>query len=214
VLLAPDGRVLTYPKPLTISRHTVRAVNTPLLSRLERFCLLFQSRLHSRSGRQFAFLLSKTRIPVATVNAIVQALIPPPKYHVDRLVPKAELKSEARLAGLIVIERGGEDHVRLDEEEALDILMNNCEDAYGFPPYPTIAPFLYNGNGNGHGRNLRSEERAIVASALSQLPVTLLRSATMDWWKRVPAVVDRTLGAETLRGAPPTLAPALPLAFE
>ena len=38
-LVAPDGRVLTYPKPLTISRHTVSAVRTPLLSRRERLTL-------------------------------------------------------------------------------------------------------------------------------------------------------------------------------
>ena len=49
-LVTPEGRVLTYPKPLTISRHTLRAVKTPLLSRRERMGLVFQSRLHSRSG--------------------------------------------------------------------------------------------------------------------------------------------------------------------
>ena len=35
-IVCPDGRVLAYPKPLTISRHTVHAVKTPLLSRRER----------------------------------------------------------------------------------------------------------------------------------------------------------------------------------
>src|SRR5918999_6356818 len=44
-LLTPDGRVLTYPKPLTISRHTLKAVKRPLLSRRERAGLLVQSRL-------------------------------------------------------------------------------------------------------------------------------------------------------------------------
>src|SRR3712207_5897214 len=34
-LLTADRQVLTYPKPLTISRHTVAAVNTPLLTRRE-----------------------------------------------------------------------------------------------------------------------------------------------------------------------------------
>src|SRR5207253_2032910 len=67
-LLSPDGRVLTYPKPLTISNHTLRAVNTPLLSWTERIFLRCQSRLHSRSGRRFALLLSRTHLPVATIN--------------------------------------------------------------------------------------------------------------------------------------------------
>ena len=53
-IVCPDGRVLAYPKPLTISRHTVHAVQTPLLSWSERVKLIPQSRLHSRTGRRFA----------------------------------------------------------------------------------------------------------------------------------------------------------------
>ena len=49
-IISPDGRVLPYPKPLTISRHTLVAVKTPLLSRKERTGLFFQSRLHSALG--------------------------------------------------------------------------------------------------------------------------------------------------------------------
>ena len=51
-ILCPDGRVLAYPKPLTISRHTLHAVNSPLLSRRERWALIVQSRIHSRTGRR------------------------------------------------------------------------------------------------------------------------------------------------------------------
>ena len=57
--------------------------------------LLYQSRLHSRSGRRLAMVLAKTRLPAATINAIVQLLVPPPKYHVDRLVPDVQLAPEA-----------------------------------------------------------------------------------------------------------------------
>jgi putative flippase GtrA len=45
-LITPDGRVLTYPKPLTISRHTLKAVKKAQLSRRERTGLILQSRLH------------------------------------------------------------------------------------------------------------------------------------------------------------------------
>ena len=100
--------MLTYPKPLTISRHTVKAVKTPLLSRRERIGLIVQSRLHSRSGRRFALILARTHLPAATINAVVQMLVPPPKYHVERLVPGVEVAPEAHLAGMVVIQRGGE----------------------------------------------------------------------------------------------------------
>ncbi len=185
-LVTPDGRVLTYPKPLTISRHTLKAVKTPLLSRRERIGLVVQSRLHSRSGRRFAFILAKTHLPAATINAIVQLLVPPPKYHVERLVPGVDVAVEGRLAGMVVIERGGSGEVVLDEREALATLLSNCEDAYGFPPYASIEGFLRSRNGT----DLRDVEREIVALALGGLPATLLRSETMDWWLRLPGVVN------------------------
>ena len=186
-LVTPDGRVLTYPKPLTISRHTLKAVRTPLLSRRERIGLIVQSRLHSRSGRRFALILARTHLPAATINAIVQMLVPPPKYHVERLVPDVEVAPEAQLAGMVVIERGGEGTAVLDERAALETLMRNCEDAYGFPPYAAIEESLRRRNGT----DLKNVERAIVASALSGLPAALMRSETMDWWQRVPEVVGR-----------------------
>ena len=187
-LVSPEGRVFTYPKPLTISRHTLVAVNTPLLSRSERAALLIQSRLHSKSGRRFGLFLTRTGLPMATTNAVVQFLVPPPKYPVQRLVPGVKLANEARLAGLIVIERGEDGEIRLSDQEALDTLMANSEDSYGFPPYESIKEFLY---GSEQG-DLRPLERATVASALMGKPATLLRSSTRDWWRSMPALVQGT----------------------
>jgi dolichol-phosphate mannosyltransferase len=203
-LVSPEGRVLAYPKPLTISRHTLRAVRTPLLSRRERVGLLVQSRLHSRSGRRFALILAGTHLPAATINALVQMVVPPPKYHVERLVPDVEIAPEARLAGMVVIERGGEGAVALERREALDTLMRNCEDAYGFPPYAAIEGPLRSRNGT----DLREVERTIVAGALRDVPAMAMRSETMDWWRRLPEVVDAwTLPASNgiTPGAPPAL---------
>jgi putative flippase GtrA len=196
-LVSPDGRVLTYPKPLTISRHTLKAVKTPLLTRRERAGLLIQSRLHSRSGRRFALILARTHLPAATINAVVQLLVPPPKYHVERLVPGVDVAPEAHLAGMVVIQRGGVGGLALDEQEALETLMSNCEDAYGFPPYSAIEGSLRRRNGS----DLRDVERAIVASALSGVPAAVLRSESMDWWRRLPGVVHDWTGPAATNGA-------------
>jgi dolichol-phosphate mannosyltransferase len=196
-LVGPDGRVLTYPKPLTISRHTLKAVKTPLLTRRERAGLLIQSRLHSRSGRRFALILARTHLPAATINAVVQLLVPPPKYHVERLVPGVVVAPEAHLAGMVVIQRGGFGGLVLDEREALETLMSNCEDAYGFPPYSEIEGSLRRRNGS----DLRDVERAIVASALSGVPAAVLRSESMDWWRRLPGVVHDWTGPAATNGA-------------
>jgi dolichol-phosphate mannosyltransferase len=196
-LVSPDGRALPYPKPLTISRHTLKAVKTPLLTRRERVGLLVQSRLHSRSGRRFALILARTHLPAATINAVIQLLVPPPKYHVERLVPGVEVAPEAHLAGMVVIERGGVGGFALDEREALETLMSNCEDAYGFPPYSAIEGSLRRRSGS----DLRDVERAIVASALSGVPAAVLRSESMDWWRRLPGVVHDWTGPAATNGA-------------
>ena len=186
-LVAPDGRVFAYPKPLTISRHTLVAVQTPRLSRRERIGLLLQSRLHSRSGRQFGLFLTRSGLPMATTNALVQLVVPPPKYHVQRLVPGVNITRQARLAGLVIIERGPDNEITLSDDQALETLMENCEDSYGFPPYESIKDFLYSSDRG----DLRPMERATVASALRGRPAILLRSETRDWWQRLPALIDR-----------------------
>ncbi len=204
-ILREDGRVLAYPKPLTISRHTVQAVKTPLLSRTERVALVVQSRLHSRSGRRFALVLAKTRLPAATINAIVQWLVPPPKYDVSRLVPNAPSAPEGQLAGMIVIQRGGQGQETLEPEEALTTLLANCEDAYGFPPYSDIEHVLHSSNGS----DWRAVEREIIARALAPTTATVLRSETMDWYERLPALLQPALYEERSEGdgAPSTASP-------
>jgi dolichol-phosphate mannosyltransferase len=185
-LITPDGRALTYPKPLTISRHTLKAVKKAQLSRRERTGLIVQSRLHSRSGRRFAMLLARTHLPVATVNAVIQLLVPPPKYQVDKLIPGVAIAPEASVAAMIVIQRGEDDHRALAPAEALDTLLTNCEDAYGFPPYADIEHLLHSRNGT----DLRERERSIIAHALEGAPATLVGSSTMDWWKAIPSILE------------------------
>jgi hypothetical protein len=180
-LIGPRGQLLTYPKPLTISRHTAAAVKTPLLTLGERVRLVYQSRIHSRSGRRFAMRIARLHLPTAPIHAIVQMIVPPPKYHVRRLIPNVNLALEARLTRLVVIERGGSGSAELDPQQALETLLTNCEDAYGFPPYPVIAPFLYRRS----SRDLRLAERKIIASALAGVPAVVLRSESMDWGERL-----------------------------
>jgi putative flippase GtrA len=184
-LLCPDGRVLAYPKPMTISRHTLHAVQSARLNRRERLALVFQSRLHSRSGRRFALLLARAHVPAATINAITQLLVPPPKYQVDRLIPDVRIAAEAKVAAMAIIQRGGAGDERLSDADALATLLENCEDAYGFPPYPAIEHFLHSRD----GATLRDVERTIVARALRGVDATLLRSETMDWAARLGAVL-------------------------
>jgi len=189
-LLGQDGQVLTYPKPLTISHHTVRAVNPEVLTTKERLALLIQSRIHSRSGRKIAFWMRNSNLPMATINAIVQWIVPPPKYAVDRLVPNVKFAQSLCLAGLFVIERGVEAEATIEQNEAVEVLLSNCEDAYGFPPYESIKEFLYLSN----GVDLRVAEQKIIRSVFELLPATLVRSSNLAWWRHIPHYVDQEMG--------------------
>jgi hypothetical protein len=205
-LVGADGHVLAYPKPLTISAHTVAAIKTPMLRRRERAFLPIQSRLHSRSGRQAGLAIARSRLPAATMNALVQAMIPPPKYDVARLVNGVQLAQRARLTGLVLMERDGDGRLPVTPFEALEQLMRNCDDAYTFPPYPAIEAFLHSRD----GADLRAVERSIVASALENVPATLLRSANREWSTQIPVVAAENAlqSAQTRRsrGAPQTSA--------
>jgi hypothetical protein len=187
-IVTPEGTVRSFPKPLTISQHTLHAVKTPLLRRRERMTLPLQSRLHSREGRRFAFLLAKSRLPVATINQYVQLVVPPPKYHVDRLVPGVPVVDQAALAAMFVIQRGAEDLTYLEPDDALDILLANCEDAYGFPPYHRIEDFLLEGDDE-----LRQRERDVIEGALYGKPAALISSPTLGWATRIPTLMGEFL---------------------
>ncbi len=186
-LLRADGRVLSYPKPLTISLHTVASVSQADLSRAERWSLIVQSRVHSRSGRLFANFLARTRLPVATINALIQMIIPPPKYGIERLIPRVDIGRAAKLRGMFVLERGDDLDRDLGHEEAIATLMANTEDAFGFPPYEALESFLQQ---SSHG-DLRPAELAIVRAGLANCSTTVLRRDAMNWFEDVGIAIAK-----------------------
>lgn len=185
ILLDAAGRVLSYPKPLTISRHTVHAMTQAELTATERAALVLQSRVHSRGGRRFAFGIAQHGLPVATINALAQIVVPPPKYQVDRLVPGVAIGDESGLSRMFVIERGSDETRDLTTGEAIETLLENCADAYGFPPYSTLERFFYAID----GRSFQDLEREIVTAALQGVPAALIGSTTMDWADRIAEAI-------------------------
>lgn len=181
-----NGRIFNYPKPLTISQHTIQAVGGAPLSRREKLFLKIQSRLHSREGRHIGMLLSDNNFPAATLSTIVQAIIPPPKFMVDKLVPNTKYTKTANLSHIVVIERGENLEVPINDQDKTGILLANAEDAYGFPPYPYLAEQL----SSWQGEDLHKAERAIVENAVKNVPGTFIRDSNYGWYKRLPQLVE------------------------
>ena len=176
-LVTPRGDLLTYPKPMTMSYHTVQAVNPDALTFAERVALQPQSRLHSRSGRRIGLGLANSSFPAATANAIVQFLIPPPKYPVSRILPGTQTANSAIPTHLFVIARGPDSKRGLTGEESAEIVLANCEDAYGFPPYHKIEDYMLRRS----DEDLRARESATILKAFVNCPATLLQSPDYGW---------------------------------
>ncbi|HKG54218.1 MAG TPA: hypothetical protein VKB04_08140, partial [Anaerolineales bacterium] len=197
-IVSKDGRVMSYPKPLTISNHTLSAVNAnSSLTWWERIALQFQSRLHSKGGRKIGMDLSQSKLPAATMNAIVQWIVPPPKYMVHRLIPKVTYANQATLARAVIIERGEEFVEALHHEQAVETFVKNAEDAYGFPPYPILADSLSRWN----GEDLHPAEQAIVDKALETIPTVRLRDPKFNWWQRLPVATNLSIGSTQFAAA-------------
>jgi dolichol-phosphate mannosyltransferase len=121
------------------------------------------------------------------LNATTQTVVPPPKYMVDRLVSTRYLAS-TRVRELFVIARGAPDLEEIGHEAAVDLMIENTDDAYGFPPFRSFAPAI-SINGEDYGQ-LRRRERALLASFLAGVRVRRLTLDDFSWADVIPRLLD------------------------
>jgi hypothetical protein len=191
-IIRPDGRVLSFPKPMTLSSHTMSAVSDAALPFADRFMLGIRSRVHSKQGRSIGHALGRLPVPIVTINAVVQLLVPPPKYHVSSLV-ECEMSDEARLHAAILMARGPALRQELALDETLDVLLANTEDAYTFPPFGGFAPFL---RFDGLGLDaLRARERELLGRAVADARRIRLQVPGHGWAEEIPKLLDRPVEA-------------------
>ena len=120
------------------------------------------------------------------LNATAQALIPPPKYMVDRLVSTPYLAS-TNVRELFVIARGSSELEELDHQTAVDLMIENTDDAYGFPPFRSFAPAI-SIDGEDYPQ-LRARERALLASFLDGVRVRRLTRDDFSWAEAIPQLL-------------------------
>ncbi len=185
-IIEPTGRAHCFPKPLTISHHTLLAVDSQGLSPAEWRRLRIQSRLHSKEGRLLGMRLAQMNLPIMAFNAMTQAIVPPPKYDVDRLVPCDVIK-EVDVSDLFIIERGSNGMRDVPRERALRELIENTDDAYGFPPFSTLAPTLR--VAGLPYEELRRRERELLDQALDRITVRRLVRDDFGWPAEISAAL-------------------------
>ena len=185
-ILDPQGTALCYPKPLTISHHTLRAVQAGNLTNAEWRRLHVQSRVHSKAGRGLGARMGEMNLPIMSINAFTQRAVKPPKYQVERLVT-CQRASSVAVNTLFVIERNEYVLADIDSESLIDELIANTDDAYGFPPFRYFAPALVV-NGLGY-EELRAAERAILVQAMAGIRARRLATPDFSWWKHITELI-------------------------
>ena len=195
-IIDPAGKVLTFPKPMTLSYHTMtRAVDVNTLSPKKRLQLQVQSRVHSKSGRTVGKGLGSLNVPIMSINSVLQIIVPPPKYHITSLLP-AHIAAEAPIANVFLMERGEPIQERVPLEAAIDQLIENTDDAYGFPPFATLAPqFLMDGR---NYEQLRARERELLTSAMANVTIWRLRVRGHEWGALLPRLILGAGGREPI----------------
>ncbi len=190
-IIAADGRAICYPKPMTLSYHTMSSIKGGELRPSERAKLAIQSRLHSKSGRTAGRFLGSLNIPIVSINSIVQILVPPPKYRIDALMA-CRIATEAPIGHVFLMERGESLHEELAPDDAIKQLIENTDDAYGFPPFSTFAPQIVI-DGDDY-LTLRQKEERLLRNALQQASVHRVRVPGHGWAELLPQLMAAPSG--------------------
>jgi dolichol-phosphate mannosyltransferase len=209
-IIAPDGRAICYPKPMTLSYHTMSAIRGGDLRRGQRLALAVQSRLHSKSGRSVGRFLGRRNLPIMSVNSVVQILVPPPKYHIASLID-CQIGEEAPITHAFLMERGESLRRRMSLDEAVRQLIENTDDAYGFPPFSTFAPHVRI-DGDDYTA-LRAKEEALLRQALTRAVAMQVRVPGHEWAELLPDLIEGS-GPQEAPGTPSGILVPIPVRQE
>ena len=186
-IVSPNGQALRYPKPMTMSYHTMSAIAGAHLPFGRRAKLSVQSRVHSKSGRSVGRALGLRNIPIMAINSATQIAVPPPKFHITSLVG-CEVAEKAEIDRVVFIERGESVRETMSLKAAVSKLIENTDDAYGFPPFATFAPHLRIGPLSY--LELRNREAALLAQAIANTELLRLQIPGHGWAELI-ADLDR-----------------------
>jgi hypothetical protein len=172
---------------MTLSFHTMGVAKDGRLSVADRARLAVQSRLHSKSGREVGRALGERNLPIMSINSAVQFLVPPPKHRIEDLFDCA-VGGRAPIHNIVLMERGEELLESVELDTAVERLLENTDDAYGFPPFSRFAPMIRIG-GDDYA-TLRRKEADLLRSAISNAGRWHLRVKGHEWAERLPAIID------------------------
>jgi dolichol-phosphate mannosyltransferase len=197
-IIDPGGIAISYPKPMTLSFHTMSVAKDGRLTRRDRAELAVQSRLHSKGGRTVGRSLGNLNIPIMTLNSLVQLIVPPPKYRIDALFD-CEVGGRGPIRNVVLMSRGEPSVERPSLAATVQELLENTDDAYGFPPFSTFAPHIRIGADDYDA--LRRKEIELLTRAISGVSRWRVSVSGHEWADVLPSIFDGERGL-TSPGSP------------
>jgi hypothetical protein len=182
-ILDPKGKAYCFPKPPTISLHTLNAIRYDYKKLCGLPFLVLRSMVHSKKGRNFMRSLGKLKIPIFSINALGQILIPPPKPPIISLIGPDRLGQTCQISALCFIARGKPVFKAISLDSSLEMVEANSDNAFNFPPYSDIM-----GEIEIDGRNywnLKSMESRMLRGILKNLRVSFLRTEEYSWQNQI-----------------------------
>lgn len=180
VLLHADGRLFCFPRPLTVTKEVLRdTAVSDHLKRRQRWGLRWRNLFYATASRERGLALSRRRWPAASLNILLQRLLPPPKLPVEALLPRVNIAPAARVTAVLRLEEGPERITALPPAEMARFVQARTRAAQGFPPYALLEDQL----NCWRGHDWQAEEERLIQAALATVPAYRVSGARPDWWR-------------------------------
>jgi len=187
-ILTPTGKAYCFPKPPTISLHTLEAIGYDYRNLYSLPFLVLRSRVHSKAGRSFMRGLGKRNLPILSLNALGQILVPPPKPPILSLIGPERLGQTCQINALCFIAQGKPVFTEMSLDSTLKMVEANSDDAFNFPPYNDIMGDIEI-DGQSYW-DLKSMESSMLRGILKTLQVYFLRTETYSWQNQILRVFE------------------------
>jgi dolichol-phosphate mannosyltransferase len=182
------NQALCFPKPMTISSHTFKTAVSVSNTRDTDPSMRVRSLVHSKTGRAFMHKLAKLNVPIFTINTIGQSIVRPPKYSINSILHDAIIKNDTTVDNLYFLKREGDDIIPLDTDKALDLAVENSDDAFIFPPYAELLKYIDIDNRTAF--ELLEDEKKMLRTFLSGIRCYVVKSETRGWFNMISKTIE------------------------